>query len=195
MKNQKIKQLVTVSLLIAMIIVLQFIGSSIPPLFGTFSISLVLIPIVIGAAMYSPMTGAILGAAFGVVTAINCATGADPGGQMVFQANPVICVLVVMLKGILCGLSSGLVYKLFSRSNGYISMLLASIICPVVNTGTFLVCMLIFFKDVLAAWANGTDLFVYLISAIVLCNFVPELIINIVFSPAGQRIIKVVNNK
>ncbi len=191
MKNPKIKQLVAISLLIAMIIVLQFIGSSIPPLFGAFSISLVLIPIVIGAAMYGPLTGAVLGAAFGVVTAINCATGADPGGQMVFQANPIVCVVVVMLKGILCGLSAGFVYKWFSRLNGYVSMLLASIICPVVNTGTFLVCMLIFFKDVLAVWANGSDIFVYMISGIVLCNFVPELIINIAFSPAGQRIIKV----
>ena len=142
--------------------------------------------------MYGPLTGAVLGAAFGVVTAINCATGADPGGQMVFQANPIVCVIVVMLKGILCGLSAGFVYKLFSRLNGYVSMLLASIICPVVNTGTFLICMLIFFKDVLAVWANGSDIFVYMISGIVLCNFVPELIINIAFSPAGQRILKVV---
>ena len=192
MKNPRIKQLVTVSLLIAMIVVLQFIGSSIPPLFGAFSISLVLIPIVIGAAIYGPMTGAILGAAFGIITAINCATGADPGGQMVFQANPIICIIVVMSKGVLCGAASGLIYRCFKGLNGYISMLLASIVCPVVNTGVFLVCMLIFFRDVLSVWASGNNIFVYMISGIVLCNFVPELIINITFSPAGQRILKVV---
>lgn len=192
MKDQGIKKLVTLALLVAMIIVLQFIGSSIPPLFGTFSISLVLIPIVVGSAFYGPLAGGILGAAFGVITAINCATGADPGGQMVFQANPIVCIIVVMTKGILCGVASGFVYRMLRNTNGYVAMLLASIVCPVVNTATFLLCMLVFFKDVLSAWAEGGNIFIYMISGIVLCNFVPELIINVAFSPAGQRILRVV---
>lgn len=193
MKDQGVKKLVTLALLVAMIIVLQFIGSSIPPLFGTFSISLVLIPIVVGSALYGPLAGGILGAAFGVVTAINCVTGADPGGQMVFQANPIVCIIVVMSKGILCGVASGLVYRLLHNTNGYFAMLLASIVCPFVNTVTFLLCMLVFFKDVLSVWTEGGNVFIYMISTIVLCNFVPELVINVAFSPAGQRILKVVN--
>ncbi len=192
MKDQSVKKLVTLALLIAMVIVLQFIGSSIPPLFGTFSISLVLIPIVIGSAMYGPLAGGILGAAFGVVTVINCITGADPGGQMVFQANPIVCILVVMSKGILSGIASGIVYRMMNHLNEYAAMLCASMICPIVNTGVFLLSMLVFFKDVLSVWANGNNIFVYMLSGIVLCNFLPEFIINVVFSPAGQRILKVV---
>ncbi len=192
MKDESIKKLVAIALLIAMVIVLQLIGSAIPPLFGSFSISLVLIPIVVGAAMYGPVAGGVLGAAFGLIANINCITGTDPGGQMVFQANPIICILVVMLKGILCGVASGFVYQWMSRFNGYISMLCTAIVCPVVNTGVFLICMNVFFKDVLSAWADGSNIFVYMLSGIVLCNFVPELIINIVFSPAGERILKIV---
>lgn len=192
MKNPKIKKMATLALLIAMIVVLQFLSSMIPPIGGMFSISLVLIPIVIGAALYGPAAGAILGAAFGIMVAINCATGADPGGHMVFQSNVIMCIVVVMAKGILAGLAAGIVYRLLSKTNGYIAMLCAAIVCPVVNTGVFLICMNIFFRDVLTAWAAGTDIFVYMISGIVLCNFVPELIINIVFSPAGQRIVQTV---
>ena len=157
-----------------------------------FSISLVLIPVVIGAALYGPSAGAVLGAAFGVIVAINCATGADPGGQLVFQSNAVLCIFVVMLKGILAGVCAGAVYKLLCKFNGYAAMLCAAILCPVVNTGVFLLCMNVFFKDVLAVWADGKDIFVYMLSGIVLCNFVPELIINVVFSPAGQRILQIV---
>ena len=191
MRNKKIKRMVATALLMTMVIVLQFVSATLPTI-GGFSISLVLLPIVVGSAIYGPGTGALLGATFGVVVAINCITGFDKGGTMVFQANPPLCVIVVMLKGILAGLFSGLVYKLISKRNAYIGMLSAAIVCPVVNTGVFLGCMALFFKDVLSAWAGGGDILAYMLSGIVLINFVPELIINMVFSPAGQTIVNAV---
>ena len=136
--------------------------------------------------------GALLGATFGVVVFVNCITGADPGGQMVFQANAFLCFLVVMGKGTLAGLAAGIFYKILHGKNPYIAMLCAAIVCPVVNTGTFIACMLLFFADVLSVWAAGGDLIAYVLSGLVLMNFVPELIINVVFSPAGQRILHTV---
>ena len=192
MNKQKIKRMVSIALLMGMVIVLQFVGSSSPPIGGLVSISLVLIPIVLGAATYGPGCGAFLGATFGVVVAINCITGADPGGAMVFQANPALCVAVVLGKGILAGLLSGLAYKAVSKKNSKFAMLFAAIVCPVVNTGTFLTCMALFFQDVLAVWAGGSNVVGYVLSILVLCNFVPELLINVVFSPAGQRILRAV---
>ena len=183
--------MVVMALLMAMVVVLQLLTAVIPPV-GGFSISLVLIPIVLGAAVYGVRAGALLGATFGVIVVINCVTGADAGGAMVFQANPVLCALVVMAKGILAGMASGAAYRLLNKVNPYFAMLVAAIICPVVNTGVFIACMLLFFIDVLAAWAGGGDIIGFILSGLVLANFVPELIINIVFSPAGQRIVKAV---
>ena len=191
MKNAKIKRMAAVALLMALVLVMQFISGLIPPVSG-FSISLVLIPIVLGAALYGPGAGALLGATFGTVVYINCVTGADVGGAMVFQANPVLCFLVVLGKGILAGVASGLLYKLLKGKNTYVAMLCAAIICPIVNTGVFVACMMTFFRDVLAVWAEGGEIVAYVLSALVLCNFVPELIINIVFSPVSDRIAKTV---
>ena len=191
MKNARIKRMVGIALLMALVVVMQFLSGIIPPV-GGFSISLVLIPIVLGAAVYGPGAGALLGATFGTIVYINCVTGADPGGAMVFQADPALCFLVVMGKGILAGLASGLVFKLLQKKNLYVAMLCAAIVCPLVNTGTFIVCMLLFFVDVLNAWANGAALAGYILTGLVLANFVPELIINVVFSPASVRILKVV---
>ena len=191
MKNEKVKRMVIMALLMAMVVVLQLLSAAIPPI-GGFSISLVLIPIVLGAAVYGIRASALLGATFGVVVAINCITGADAGGAMVFQANPVLCLLVVLSKGILAGIASGAVYRLLSKVNPYLAMVAAAIICPVVNTGVFIAAMLLFFIDVLAAWAGGGDIIGYVLSGLVLANFVPELIINVIFSPAGQRIVKTV---
>ena len=194
MNNQKIKRMAGIALLMALVVVMQFVGGIIPPI-GGFTISLVLIPIVLGAAVFGPGAGALLGATFGAVVYINCITGADPGGAMVFQANPILCFLVVMGKGILAGLASGAVYKLLKNKNPYIAMLLAAIVCPVVNTGVFVACMLLFFIEVLASWAGGADIVGYILTGLILANFVPELIINVAFSPAGQRIIHVTKTK
>ena len=193
MNNVKIKRMVGIALLMAMVIVLQFVGSSIPPIGGTVSISLVLIPIVLGAAIYGPSAGAILGGTFAVVTIINCITGADRGGAMVFQANPLLCILVVTGKSVLCGLIAAWTYNLIKNRNRYFAMLCAAIICPVVNTGIFVTCMLLFFKPVLNQWSGGTDIVAYALIALVLCNFVPEMILNVVFSPAGHHITRIIN--
>jgi uncharacterized membrane protein len=192
--NQKIKRMVSLAFLMALVLVLQILGGIIPPV-GGFSISLVLIPIVLGAAAYGPSAGGLLGATFGVIVYINCLNGSDVGGHMVFEASPALCFLVVMGKGILAGTASGFVYKLISRWNSYIAMLVTAIVCPLVNTGVFIACMFAFFIDVLSAWAGGGDLVGYVMTGLILANFVPELIINIGFSPAGQTILMAVRKK
>ncbi|MBQ7130555.1 MAG: ECF transporter S component [Oscillospiraceae bacterium] len=187
--NQKIRSMTGVALLMALVVVLQLVGGMIPPV-GGFTISLVLIPIVLGAALYGPKVGALLGAVFGVMVVIGCITGSDAGGAMVFQANPLLCILVVLGKGTLAGFLSGVVYALLKGRSKAAAMLAAAVVCPVVNTGTFLVCMAAFFMDVLAAWAGGGNVLGYVLSGLVLCNFVPELVVNVLFSTAGTRILR-----
>lgn len=193
MKNAKVGKMVGIALLMAMVVVLQFVSSMIPPI-GFVSISLVLIPIVLGAATYGVGAGALLGTTFAVVTIINCITGADVGGAMIFQANPILCIVVVFAKSVLAGVASGLVYRLLAKCNGYVAMLAAAVVCPVVNTGIFLTCVLVFFQDVIAVWATGAgaDVVTYVLSILLLCNFLPELLINVVFSPAGHNIMRFV---
>lgn len=187
--NKNIRKMTVTALLMALVVVLQLLGGMIPPV-GGFTISLVLIPIVMGAALYGPKTGALLGATFGVVVVTGCVTGTDVGGAMVFQANPILCILLVLLKGTLAGFLSGLTYAGLKKINPVAAMAAAAAVCPVVNTGTFLIGMSTFFMEVLAAWAGGSNVLGYVLSGLVLCNFVPELIINLVFSPAGSRILR-----
>lgn len=195
MKTEKVKRMVGLSLLIAIIVVLQLVGSAFPIKIGPVNISLVLVPLVIGAALYGPGGGAILGAAFGIISTICCINGMDGGGAMVFQANPLVCVIVVMLKAILAGAAAGWVYKLIAPKNAYLAMLCAAIVCPVVNTGIFLLSMAVFFMEVLRTWtelAGGSNVAGYVLTGLILINFVPELLLNIVMSPAGDRIVRVV---
>jgi uncharacterized membrane protein len=91
-------------------------------------------------------------------------------------------VLVVIVKGVLCGLIAGLVYKLISKKSKLIAVYVASAVCPIVNTGIFFIGGLIFFADIMA-----------IIYASALVNFTFELIVNIVLSPSVVRIINTVN--
>ncbi len=183
----KVKRMVGVALMMALVVVFQMLGGVIPS-FGGFNFSLVLIPIVVGSAIYGVGAGAILGATFGTIVFINCYTGVDVGGAMVFQANPYLCFVVVMGKGVLAGVASGLVYKLLRKRNTYFAMLCAAIICPVINTGIFVACMMTFFMDILSVWAGGGEVIAYVLTGLVLANFVPELILNIAFSPVSNRL-------
>ena len=194
MNNSKFGRMAAIALLMGLIVVMQLLSGMIPPV-GGFTISLVLIPIVLGGALFGPRTGAFLGGVFGIIVMIGCITGTDVVGAMVFQVNPILCFLVVMSKGILAGFLSGLVYKFLRGKNSYFAMLAAAVVCPTVNTGVFVACMLTFFKDVLAVWAGGGDILAYVLTGLVLANYIPELLINVVFSPAGQRILHTVQKK
>ena len=106
--DKKVKMIVFTGVLAALVIVLQvFLG--IP--FGPFSITLALFPIVIGAVVLGPVSGLILGLVFGVVVSILSLTGKDPGGQMVFAANPFMAWVLCLLKGAMAGFLPGIIYK------------------------------------------------------------------------------------
>ena len=183
-------KLTGLGILTAIIIVLQVLTTFVR--FGPFSITLALIPIVVGAAMYGKGAGAYLGAVFSVVVVIMCITGGDVGGFMVWSANPVMCVIMCMLKGTAAGFLAGLMYQLVGKKNQLLGVILAALISPIANTGIFIIGMLLFFRETLASWAGGSDLLTYIIMGLTGVNFLVELGVNIVLSPIVVKIIDAV---
>lgn len=183
----QISRMVGMAIFIAIVVVLQIVGSFIR--FGAFSITLVLIPIVVGAAMYGAAAGAVLGGAFGIVVLVNCINGVDAGGNMLWVANPALTAALCLVKGILAGFISGLVYSAISKKNIYIGTICAAFICPIVNTGIFLAAMILFYHDTLILWAGDSSLIYYLFIGLAGVNFLLEMGANIVLSPAIVRII------
>ncbi len=136
------KKIAGVGLLTALVVVLQLLGSFIK--FGTVSISLVLIPIVVGAALHGVGAGAWLGGVFAVV--VLC----QPDTALFLNMSIFGTILTVMLKGILAGALCGLVLRVLSKKHKYAGVVCAAVVCPVVNTGIFLLgCRLFFFDWIL----------------------------------------------
>ena len=181
MKNNT-KKIVGTGLLTAIVVVLQLVASTIK--LGPFSITLVLAPIVVGAALYGVLSGAWLGLTFGVSVLIS-------GDAAVFlPINPAGAVLTVLAKGMLAGLAAGLVYKLIQNKSKLAAVIVAGIVCPVVNTGVFLIGCYLFFQTWLIA-VFGTTGFVTVVTGLVTVNFAIELGINLVLATVIERIIRI----
>ena len=202
-KRLDTRTLTGMALMTAVVVILQLLGAFIR--FGPFSISLVLIPIVVGAALYGPAAGAWFGFVFGMVVLLS----GDAAAFLV--VNPLGTILVVLLKGALAGLCAGLVFKALSRRGEKIalpsrdgkkqgvdlSVIAAAIVCPVVNTGIFLLGCLVFFLPTISEWAAAMgfeSVGKYMIFGLVGGNFLFELLFNIVFSPLIVRLIKIGKN-
>ena len=216
MKNNTNK-LVGIGLFTAIVVVLQLLGGGIK--FSMFSITLVLVPIVVGAAVYGWQAGAWLGFAFGVTVLLN-------GDAAPFLAvNALGTIVTVLVKGTAAGLLSGLAYKYIllllnkrsnrrissikkhyglcescevgvyeyvARNNRYTAVLIAAVISPVVNTGIFLLGCKLFFMETIAEWgaAAGFDnVTTYMFIGLAGINFLIELVVNLILAPVITRLI------
>ena len=134
---------VQLGLLSAIILLLQQI---VIPLPGGLSLSLVLIPIVVGAVLYGPAAGALLGGVFGAAVSVMAIQG-QLGllTNMMVAYNPVVTVAVCMLKGVAAGFMAGLVARGLNQ-RPFVGIVLAAAVAPIVNTGIFLLGMLTVFR-------------------------------------------------
>ena len=199
---QKTLQLVQLALLIALVIALQMVSALIPPIGGMVSITLTLVPVVVGGILLGKKAGAILGFAFGAIVLINCISALDPGGSILWNANPFFTALICFVKGTLAGFVPALLYKAVKGSGEnagvcreFAATVVAAIAAPIVNTGLFVAGMFLLFKDTLYAWAGGTDIVMYVLFGLAGLNFLVEFIINLVLSPAIVRIVAAVSKR
>ena len=186
-RSASIRRLTGMALLSAIVVVLQLVGSFIR--LGPVSVSLVLVPIAVAAALYGPAAGAVVGGVFSVVVLLQPDTAFFYG----LSANGTI--ITVLCKGILAGLLSGLVYRLVEKENSLVAVILAALVCPLVNTGLFLLGCRVFFWEGLTQLAGGANTFAYVVTTMIGFNFLAELAVNLICVPAIQRIVKAVSKK
>ena len=182
--HEKTKRIVLLAFLAALVVVLQLFCQFVLQA-NNLPISLVLLPIVVGGILLGPGAGAFLGAVFGIVVFVCCITGLDKTGIILCEINPFTTALVCIGKGLFAGLFSALCYKLISRSSKNISVpsLVASAVAPIVNTGLFILGLLVFFKDTLYSWAGDSNILTFIFIGLVGVNFIIEFLINIIITP------------
>ncbi len=192
--HNKLVRLVFLGLLSAIVIIFQLLGNFIN--LGITSVSLVLVPVVIGAVALGYKEGAWLGFLSGCVILFSGAAAAF------FSLSPIGTAVIVLLKGTLSGLAAGLVYSGIEKLSGkfpialtvvsrVLATYLAAIVCPVVNTGVYVIGCLTVFKPFLTKFGfEGGNILMFVFITMVGLNFPFELVLNIILSPVISAISK-----
>ncbi|MBQ5333399.1 MAG: ECF transporter S component [Oscillospiraceae bacterium] len=184
--KEKTRAIVGTGILTAIVVVLQAMAIGIK--FGPFCVTFVLIPIVVGTALYGYKSGAWLGFVFGAVVLFT-----DAAAFMAINAAGTI--ITCLSKGILAGLGAGLVYKLLEEKNRTAGVIAAAVVCPVINTGVFLLGCVLFFLDTITEWATGAgfaSVGSYLIFGMVGLNFLVEMVSNILLSSVIVKVLNII---
>lgn len=137
--------MVEMALLIAIILVMAFTPIGYIRTLG-LEITLIVVPVAVGAVTLGPAAGAVLGAVFGITSFIQC-FGMSPFGAVLLSINPVFTFIVCVFSRMLMGWLTGVLYQAFLKSNllKKVSVVLANLCCPLMNTLFFMGTLTLFF--------------------------------------------------
>lgn len=192
------KNVAFLGIFVALVIVLQLFASAIP-MFGV-TLNFSLIPIALAGIILGALGGAIVGFACGFVVFITMAVmGGEPSTAYLFQASPVILTLMCIGKTTLAGFVSGLLFKAIDKNGKpktrVISVLVSSFIIPIVNTGVYMLGMVLMKGDVaqfLGLTSSSAGIVFAVVFGLIWLNFVLEVAVTGIFTPLVYRVIKII---
>ena len=206
MKNRKqIQKMVGIASLAALVVVLQIISNYVP--LGTVNITLALIPLVMGAIIYGPLTGFGLGALMGVIILT------APSTTTFLSYNAFVTILLCILKTGLAGLAAGWLYKgiirlkFLKKATFPVAIIVATLVAPIINTGLFILGTAILFQGLTLTLESGDVLvlvpstggfgaaFSAAVGMVALTNFLIEFAISVVMSPALVYLTKILGTR
>lgn len=194
MANKKILRLVQTALLTAIIVVMAFTPLGYLKTAG-LEITFIMIPVVIGAILLGPTTGAVLGGIFGITSFIQC-FGMSAFGAVLLGINPIFTFIVCVIPRILTGWLCSLIFQSIKKIDHtkFVSFGVASLAGPLLNTILFMSTLLLFFyqSDFIQSIAQkfGTDNIFAFVLAFVGLNGLIETVVCFVL---GTAITKALN--
>lgn len=190
MRKKKTVKLTVIAILLAIAILLQAFASVIVFPVTNSSPALSFIPIVVGAILYGPSVGALLGF---VWSAFIIASGQ---ASYYMGMSAVGTFVTVLTKGTCAGLVSGLLYKVLKNRNKVVAIIVASIAAPLINSLLYRVGLVTFFRDFYFGKADekGLSPIAYFIVAFTSASFFLEVALSAIFSPVVVRICNIAND-
>ena len=188
------KNIAYVAVLLALVIVLQAFGGTIS--IGAVQLNFTLIPIVVGAILFGPLVGALLGFACGVVVLVQVIMGLAPFYTVIWTNSPFVTILTCIVKTTAAGALAGFVYRWIEKKNKLVAVFVASGLVPVVNTGLFILGCLCMSGTIQIFQNNiemsGMNVFIFIVVILVTWNFFIEFAVNLLVAPAIHRVVIVV---
>jgi uncharacterized membrane protein len=193
-RKQQTRRLVQLSLLSAIIIVLQALALGTGVWLQT-SINLTLIPIALGAMILGPSAGAFLGAVCGIVVLLCGVFNLDKFTAILFQNNPIITAGICLVKTTVAGWVAGWLYRLLKNKMPLISVFIVSALIPIINTGLFILGAFLISETIQAQFGTGDygNVLLFIVLGLAIPGFILEFPLNVVMSPALKHIQQIVS--
>lgn len=141
--NFRTGRMVQLAFFIAIIILMTFTPIGYIKTFG-LEITLIVVPVTVGAIVLGPVSGAILGGVFGITSFIQC-FGMSPFGAALLDISPVGTFILCMVPRILMGWLTGLIFRAVRKVNNNLSYAVASLAGPLLNTVLFMTSLILIF--------------------------------------------------
>ena len=194
------KKLVQLAMFTALTVLMQALSFTLPAI-GGISFTFSLVPLVLGGVFFCKQeykfagifVGGYLGLLFGILTCFDVLTGGMT--TYLFTNRPFLTMITCLTKGLFAGLIPALLFQLLYKKSGYLAVIIAAVSAPIVNTGLFITFMFIMLntvKNFMGANNLGENIPYFLFISCAGINFIVELTINIVLSPAIFTVQKVV---
>lgn len=161
-------------------------------------ITLIVIPVTVGAVVLGPKAGLILGTVFGLTSFLQ-AFGISAFGTMLFSINPVATFIVCVPTRMLMGWLTGVIYQAMKKHNAdsMVALPVASLCGPLLNTVFFMTTLVVCFYHtdyiqgfVTALGAKNPFLFIILFVGI---NGLIEAIVGFIVSTAVGKALLTAN--
>lgn len=186
------KRLTGMSVLLALVIVLQAFGGTI--MLGAVQLNFTLLPIVLGAILYGPIVGVFLGFACGAVVLVQVIMGGNPFYTTIWTYDPVVTTFTCIVKTTAAGWLAGWAYGVIEKKNKQTAVFVAAGLVPVVNTVLFILgCLLM--TDSVYVMAGTQNVLVFILVGLVTFNFFIEFALNLLCAPALHRVIGIIGKK
>ncbi len=191
-RRNKTLRMVQLALFIAIIVLMAFTPIGYIKTLG-FEITLIVIPVTVGAIILGPGAGALLGGVFGITSFIQCFGMSAPGAALL-AINPIGTFILCLIPRILMGWLTGICFvglKKIDKTRG-ISYAVTSLVGPILNTIFFVATLIIIFysADFVNAF-KANNVYTYLVGFVGI-NGLVEAGISFVLGTAVSKTVDVV---
>lgn len=197
MRNTKTIKMAQMAILIAVVLIMAFTPLGYLKTIG-IEISLITIPVAIGAMVIGPGAGAVLGAVFGATSYYQC-FGMSQFGAMLLSISPLYTFLVCVPTRILSGYLAGVLFKGFIKADksNTVCYFAGGFITAFLNTLFFMGTLVLFFWNteyIQSLNAAGANVFMFVVAFVGINGVVEWIATTIIGGIVSKAVAKIAKN-
>lgn len=191
MKKLSTRNFVLLGLLVAVLIVLAYVNIPQP---AGLSITFNMIPVAIAAIAIGPMSGAIIGGAFGIISFLQCfgICGFSGMGAALAAVNPFLAFVQRFFPRLLDGFLLGYIYRLSKKLNPYAGCAVTGFCAAFLNTLFFMTSLVWLFgnTEYMQNSMAGRGMLTYIVAAVGVNGLVEMLVSTVATGAVGAALIR-----